>query len=100
MRAVVITKPGGPEVLQVRDVPPPEARGDQVRVRVRACGLNRADLMQSRGHYPAPSGLPVDLPGVEYAGEIDAGGPDCVGSLREGDRVFGIVGGGGQAEFV
>jgi NADPH2:quinone reductase len=100
MKAVVITRPGGPEVLEVREVPAPEPRGDQVRVRVRACGLNRADLLQRRGSYPAPAGVPADVPGLEFAGEVDALGPNCVGPLREGDRVFGIVGGGAQAEYV
>ncbi len=100
MRAIVITGKGGAEVLDVSEVPTPEPRGDQVRVRVRACGLNRADLMQARGMYPAPPGAPADIPGLEYAGEVDALGPDVVGPLKAGDRVFGIVGGGGQAEFV
>lgn len=98
MRAVVITKPGGAEVLEVRDVPPPVPQGDQVLVRVRACGLNRADLMQCRGNYPAPPGAPADIPGLEYAGEIEALGPSVTGPLRVGDRVFGIVAGGGMAE--
>jgi NADPH:quinone reductase len=100
MKAIVITGTGGPEVLQIREVPTPDPRGDQVRVRVRACGLNRADLLQARGMYPAPPGAPADIPGLEYAGEIDALGPDVVGPLKPGDRVFGIVAGGGQAEFV
>jgi NADPH:quinone reductase len=100
MKAIVITGTGGPEVLKIREIPTPEPRGDQVRVRVRACGLNRADLLQARGMYPAPAGAPADIPGLEYAGEIDAIGPDVVGPLKPGDRVFGIVGGGGQAEFV
>src|SRR5215469_12072244 len=100
MRAVVIAGKGGAEVLEVREVPTPEPRGDQVRVRVRACALNRADLMQARGLYPAPPGAPADIPGLEYAGEVDALGPDVVGPLKVGDRVFGIVGGGGQAEYV
>ncbi len=100
MRAIVIAGKGGAEVLQIRDVPTPEPRGDQVRVRVRACGLNRADLMQARGMYPAPPGASADIPGLEYAGEVDALGPDVTGPLQLGDRVFGIVGGGGQAEFV
>src|SRR6516225_5296147 len=100
MKAVKIAQPGGPEVLEVRDVPAPEPQGDQIRVRVRACGLNRADLLQTRGHYPAPPGAPADIPGLEYAGEVDALGPDVTGPLQVGDRVFGIVGGGGQAEFV
>lgn len=100
MRAIVITGRGGAEVLEIREVPTPEPRGDQIRVRVRACALNRADLMQARGMYPAPPGAPADIPGLEYAGEVDAIGPDAIGPLKVGDRVFGIVGGGGQAEYV
>jgi putative PIG3 family NAD(P)H quinone oxidoreductase len=100
MKAVVITGTGGPEALEIREVPTPEPRGEQVRVRVRTCGLNRADLMQARGHYPAPPGAPKDIPGLEYAGEVDQLGPDVIGPLKVGDRVFGIVGGGAQAEFV
>src|SRR5262249_14174373 len=100
MRAVVIAGKGGAEVLDICDVPTPEPRGEQVRVRVRACALNRADLMQARGMYPAPPGAPADIPGLEYAGEVDALGPDVNGPLKVGDRVFGIVGGGGQAEYV
>jgi putative PIG3 family NAD(P)H quinone oxidoreductase len=99
MRAIVIVGKGGAEVLTVRDVPTPEPRGEQVRVRIRACGLNRADLLQARGMYPAPPGAPADIPGLEYAGEVDALGPDVTGPLKVGDRVFGIVAGGGQAEF-
>src|SRR4051794_10508578 len=100
MKAIIITRTGGANVLEVRDVPTPEPQGDSIRVRVRACGLNRADLMQCRGYYPAPPGAPPDIPGLEYAGEVDALGPGCTGPLRPGDRVFGIVGGGGQAEYV
>src|SRR4051794_26950529 len=100
MKAVVIAKAGGVEALEVRDVPAPEPRGEQIRVRVRAAGVNRADLMQARGHYPAPPGAPADVPGLEYAGEVEAIGPDCVGPWTIGDRLFGIVGGGGLAEFV
>jgi putative PIG3 family NAD(P)H quinone oxidoreductase len=100
MKAIVITGIGGPEVLEVREAPAPEPRGEQVRVRVRACGLNRADLLQCRGLYPAPPGAPADIPGLEYAGEVDALGPDVTGAWKVGDRVFGIVSGGGQAELV
>jgi NADPH:quinone reductase len=100
MKAIVITGKGGAEVLEVREVSTPEPRGEQVRVRVRACGLNRADLMQARGMYPAPPGAPADILGLEYAGEVDALGPDVTGPLKVGDRVFGIVGGGGQAEYL
>ncbi len=93
MKAIVITGVGGPEVLALHEVPTPEPAGDQVRVRVRACGLNRADLLQAKGHYPAPAGVPQDIPGLEYAGEVDALGPGVTGPLRVGDRVFGIVAG-------
>jgi len=67
-------------------------------VRVRAAGLNGADMLQRRGAYPAPPGAPADIPGLELAGEVVGIGP---GALRfaEGDRVMGIVAGGGQAEL-
>lgn len=99
MKAVVITRPGGPEVLEIRDVGTPEPVGDWVRVRVRAAGLNRADLSQRQGHYPAPAGVPADIPGMEFAGEVDAVGP-LVSSWKPGQRVMGIVGGGAQAEYL
>ncbi len=98
MRAVVITKPGGPEVLEIQDVPTPEPVGDYVRVRIRAAGLNRADLSQRAGSYPAPSGSPSDIPGLEFAGEVDAVGP-LVRMWKPGQRVMGLAGGGGQAEY-
>jgi putative PIG3 family NAD(P)H quinone oxidoreductase len=100
MKAIVITGVGGTEVLETREVPTPEPRGEQIRVRVQAFGLNRADLLQCRGLYPAPPGAPADIPGLEFTGEIDRLGPDVTAPLKAGDRVFGIVGGGGQAEFV
>jgi len=99
MRAVVITKPGGPEVLEIQNVPTPEPIGDQVRVRVRAAGLNRADLSQRMGMYPAPADAPADIPGLEFAGEVDAVGP-LVRTYTKGQRVMGITGGGGQAEYI
>jgi putative PIG3 family NAD(P)H quinone oxidoreductase len=100
MNAVVITGIGGPDVLEIREVPMPEPRGGEVRIRVRAAGLNRADLLQCRGVYPAPPGAPAETPGLEYAGEVDALGPAVVGPSQLGDRVFGIVGGGGLAEYL
>ncbi len=100
MNAVVVSKTGGPEALEIREVATPEPRADQVRVRVRACGINRADLMQSRGQYPAPPGVPADRLGLEFAGEVESLGPGCTEPFQIGDRVFGIVGGGGMAEFV
>jgi putative PIG3 family NAD(P)H quinone oxidoreductase len=100
MKAIVITGVGGPEVLEIRETPVPSPRGEQVRVKVRACGLNRADVLQCRGLYPAPPGAPPDVPGMEYSGVVDALGPDKVSGLKLGDRVFGIVAGGAQAEYV
>ena len=99
MRAVIITKSGGPEVLKLVDRPAPTPGPGQVRVRVQAAGLNRADILQRRGFYPAPSGAPPDIPGLEYAGEVDEVGPGV--SLRNvGERVMGIVGGGACAEHL
>src|SRR5947199_8273188 len=99
MLAVVIVRPGGPEVLELRRVAKPLPQSGEVLVRIRATALNRADLLQREGHYPAPPGAPADIPGMEFAGEIAALGKG-VTSWREGDRVFGIVGGGGDAEYV
>jgi putative PIG3 family NAD(P)H quinone oxidoreductase len=99
MRAVVITQPGGPEVLEVQDVETPEPVGDQVRVRVRASGVNRADLLQRAGGYAAPPGSPEHIPGLEFAGEVDAVGP-LVRAWKPGQRVMGLAGGGAQAEYV
>ena len=99
MRAIVIREPGGPEVLELRNVPSPEPSGGEVRVRIRATAVNRADLLQRMGMYPAPPGSPPDIPGLEIAGEIDAVGDDVVDVVR-GDRVFALVGGGGYAEQV
>jgi putative PIG3 family NAD(P)H quinone oxidoreductase len=99
MRAITITKPGGPDVLAVVDRPMPEPSRGEVRVRVRATAINRADLLQRMGAYPAPADAPPDIPGLEIAGEVDALGPG-VERLAIGDRVFGLVGGGGYAEAV
>jgi putative PIG3 family NAD(P)H quinone oxidoreductase len=99
MRAIAITTPGGPEVLTLVERPVPEPSRGEVRVRVRATAVNRADLLQRMGHYPAPADSPPDVPGLEIAGEVEALGPGCE-RLKVGDRVFGLVGGGGYAEYV
>ena len=99
MRAIIYTAPGGPEVIQLREVPTPEPGPGQVRVRVRAAGLNRADIHQRRGNYPAPPGWPADIPGLEYAGEVEVLGQGAT-RWRLGDRVMGLVGGGSHAEAV
>jgi NADPH:quinone reductase-like Zn-dependent oxidoreductase len=81
-----------------RKHPDPEPGTGEVLVRVRAAGLNGADMMQLRGGYPAPQGWPADIPGLELAGEVAACGPGA-SRFSPGDRVMGIVGGGGQAEL-
>jgi putative PIG3 family NAD(P)H quinone oxidoreductase len=99
MRAVIYEGAGGPEVISIGEVPKPEVRPDHIRVRVHAAGLNRADLIQRRGQYAAPAGWPANIPGLEYAGEVEAVRPG-VTRWKIGDRVMGLVGGGAQAEFV
>src|ERR1044072_2554636 len=100
MKAVTITTFGDVEGLALRDVPDAaRATLDRVRVRVRAAGLNRADILQRLGRYPAPPGYPQDIPGIEFAGEVESTGADAR-TWQVGDRVFGIIGGGGQAEYV
>jgi len=99
MRAVIITRPGGPEVLEVRELPTPTPAADQVLVRVYAAGINRADILQRRGHCPPPPGAPQDIPGMEFAGEIAAVGPEAR-LWQKGQRVFGIAAAGCYAEYL
>ncbi len=99
MRAVVITEFGGPEVLRIQDVERPDPGPNEILVHVVASGVNRADLIQRVGRYPAPPGSPQDIPGLEYSGTVEAVASD-VTLWKKGDRVMGIVGGGGYAEFV
>ena len=94
MRAATIAD----EEVSVEDHPDPEPGQGQVLVRVRAAGLNGADMLQRRGRYPAPPGDPQDIPGLELAGEVVGLGPGA-DRFAEGDRVMAIVGGGGQAEL-
>jgi NADPH2:quinone reductase len=100
MRAVKIVSHGGAESLSVREVARPgPPKADRVLVRVQAAGLNRADILQRMGHYPAPPSYPQDIPGLEFAGRVVQIG-DEVRTLRVGQRVFGITAGGAQAEYV
>jgi len=94
MRAATI-RDGG---VLVEEHPDPQPGRGEVLVAVRAAGLNGADLLQRKGLYPAPPGSPVDIPGLELAGEVAALGPGAT-RFAEGDRVMAIVGGGGQAEL-
>ncbi len=81
-----------------REHPAPQPGAGEVLVRVRAAGLNNADLIQCAGHYPAPAGSPPDIPGLELAGEVAELGPGAA-RFAVGDRVMGLLGGGAQAEF-
>lgn len=99
MKAVIITRPGGAEVLEIHERPKPEPGLGQIRVRVRTSALNRADILQREGNYPVPAGVPADISGMEYAGEVDALGP-AASIWQVGDRVMGIIGGAGHAELV
>ncbi len=100
MKAVVITRPGDAGVLALRDVPEPTLGPDDLLVRVHAAGLNRADLLQRQGGYPQPGPKPeFEIPGREYGGEVAAIG-ERVEGFRAGDRVMGLLAGGGYAQFV
>ena len=94
MKAVTIAD----EQLSVEEHPDPEPGAGEVLVRVKAAGLNGADMLQRRGRYPAPPGSPQDIPGLELAGEVAALGARAT-RFAEGDRVMAIVAGGGQAEL-
>ncbi|MFZ2469299.1 NAD(P)H-quinone oxidoreductase [Parvibaculum sedimenti] len=97
MKAIAITKPGGPEVLELREIARPEPRHGEILIRVEAAGVNRPDTIQRMGLYPPPPGAP-DTPGLEVAGEVVATGPG-VTLWKAGDRVCALLGGGGYAEF-
>ncbi len=99
MRVIAITNPGAAGELSMVERPRPAPGVGEVRVRVHATAVNRADLLQRAGLYPAPPDAPPDVPGLEYAGEVEALGPGAR-ELAIGDRVFGLVGGGGYAEAV
>ena len=99
MRAVVITAPGGPEVLQLANRPIPEVGEGQVLIEVRAAGINRPDIFQRKGNYPAPQGVPADILGLEVAGVVVKIGLGVLG-IEVGDRVMALVAGAGYAEFV
>ncbi len=97
MKAVVFIGKGGPDVIQVKDLPDPVPGRGEVLVRVRAAALNRADLLQRRGLYAPPPGTREDVPGLELAGEVAAAGE--VSSWKAGDRVMAICSGEAQAEL-
>ncbi len=94
-----MTRAGAPDVLELQSRPVPVPAADELLVRVHASAINRADLLQRMGRYPAPPGVPADIPGLEFAGEV-AGWGDGVSGWAIGDRVCGLVGGGAHAEFL
>ncbi len=98
-RAIRITEAGGPEVLEMGEIDVRDPGPGEILVSVAAAGVNRADTLQRRGFYPAPPGAPKDVPGLEYAGTVEAVGED-VRDHAPGDRVMGIVAGGGMASYV
>ena len=98
MRAIEISRPGPPEVLQACSRPQPTPGSGEVLIRVRAAGVNRPDVLQRLGQYRAPPGA-SDLPGLEVAGEIVDGDAQA-GGFSVGDRVCALTAGGGYAEYV
>jgi NADPH2:quinone reductase len=95
MRAVTVRD----GAVVVEEHPDPSPQAGEILVRVRAAGLNGADILQMKGFYPAPAGSPADIPGLELAGEVAECGPG-VQRFEVGDRVMAVVGGGGQAELI
>ena len=98
MRFIEVASPGGPEMLRIASAPIPQPGVREVLVRVRAAGVNRADLLQRQGHYPPPAGASLIL-GMEIAGEIVEPGPGAGSRWRTGDAVCALVAGGGYAEY-
>lgn len=99
MKAVYISRPGGPEVLEIREVPAPVPGPGEVLIDVVAAGLNRADVQQRRGFYPPPPGA-SDVPGLEVSGRIAGFGPDVNKPFSLGDKVVALLAGGGYAQQV
>lgn len=97
MTAIAIREPGGPDVLEPRQIPRPEPAHGEILIKVAAAGVNRPDTIQRMGLYPPPPGAP-ETPGLEVAGEVVATGPG-VTLWKTGDRVCALVGGGGYAEY-
>ena len=99
MRAAVITEPGGPEVFEIQELPDLSPSPDEVVVEIKATALNRADLAQRHGNYPAPAGIRDDIPGLEMSGLIAEVGERVTG-WSQGDRVIALLGGMGDAPHV
>ena len=99
MKAVFISEPGGPEVLEIREVPAPQPGHGEVLIDVVAAGLNRADVQQRSGYYPPPPGV-SEIPGLEVSGRIAGFGPGVTKPFSIGDKVVALLSGGGYAQQV
>lgn len=99
MKAIIYKNPGDPEVLEMAERPIPEIQSYEVLIKVVAAGLNRADLAQRKGNYPAPKGTVQDIPGLEVSGIIEKTG-SAVTQWKPGDEVCALLPGGGYAEYV
>jgi NADPH:quinone reductase-like Zn-dependent oxidoreductase len=98
MRAVVIAIPGPPEVLRIEERAKPVPGETDVLIQVVAAGVNRADLIQREGHYPAPPGVPEDIPGLEITGVIESAGAKAR-RWKAGDAVCALLAGGGYVSL-
>ena len=98
MNAVIITQPGGPEVLQIQERPIPEPAANEVLIKIYAAGINHPDVFQRKGSYPPPPGASADIPGLEVSGIIEKCG-DAVSNWKKGDKVCALLQGGGYAEY-
>ncbi len=98
MKAIIITHPGGPEVLQLAERPTPTYDPNEVLIKIMAAGINRPDVFQRKGNYPPPEGAPNDIPGLELAGIVAEVGAD-VTRWKIGDKVCALVIGGAYAEY-
>ena len=99
MQAIVVKNAGGPEVLELAERPIPDITASEVLIRVKAVGVNRADILQRKGMYPPPPGASPDVLGLEYAGVVEKIGAN-VSLYKVGDRVFGLSGGGTYQDYL
>jgi NADPH:quinone reductase len=99
MKVISISQPGNAEVLTIKQKPTPVPDTHEVLIRVKAAGVNRPDVIQRKGNYPPPPGVPADVPGLEVAGVIEKCGSSVM-RWKEGDKVCALLGGGGYAEYV
>ncbi|MCF2490201.1 NAD(P)H-quinone oxidoreductase [Dyadobacter sp. CY347] len=98
MKAIIISQPGGPEVLRMEERPTPQPADNQVLIKVYAAGINRPDVFQRKGNYPPPAWAPQDIPGLEVAGIIEQVGHQ-VTNWKKGDAVCALLAGGGYAQY-